>query len=229
MIAHLPSIGNPKEGALLKRLALQTAEVPTAAGSRTGARRTDLQNRGQATSRPREAHEESGTQSPYSPNRAGGVQRGWQSTEGTLTPLWPSLLLSRERERRGCTKENKHKKSDSHCDCPFRARMNVQLWSAPLRLRGLFLESGGFSKGACGLCLRARGSPTGRGLRGPSTPARGTRPLTLFRAPVPVVLSGSGRCTRHRRRPRFPAYRRTRWYRRRRRLPGPGRSANPRP
>ena len=108
MIAHLPSIGNPKEGALLKRLALQTAEVPTAAGSRTGARRTDLQNRGQATSRPREAHEESGTQSPYSPNRAGGVQRGWQSTEGTLTP--PLALFA---SFSGARKKGLHKRKQA--------------------------------------------------------------------------------------------------------------------
>ena len=108
MIAHLPSIGNPKEGALLKRLALQTAEVPTAAGSRTGARRTDLQNRGQATSRPREAHEERGTQSPYSPNRAGGVQRGWQSTEGTLTP--PLALFA---SFSGARKKGLHKRKQA--------------------------------------------------------------------------------------------------------------------
>ena len=162
--------------------------VPTAAGSRTGARRTDLQNRGQATSRPREAHEESGTQSPYSPNRAGGVQRGWQSTEGILTPHLALFASFSGARKKGLHKRKQAQKRDSHCDCPFRACVNVQLWSAPLRLRGLFLESGGFSKGACGLCLRARRSPTGRGLRGPSTPARGTRPLTRFRAPVSVVL-----------------------------------------
>ena len=82
--------------------------VPTAAGSRTGARRTDLQNRGQATSRPREAPEESGTQSPYSPNRAGGVQRGWQSTEGTLTP--PLALFA---SFSGARKKGLHKRKQA--------------------------------------------------------------------------------------------------------------------
>ena len=160
--------------------------VPTAAGSRTGARRTDLQNRGQVTSRPREAHEESGTQSPYSPNRAGGVQRGWQSTEGTLTPLWPSLLLSRERERRGCTKDNQQKEGQPS-RLPFHACVVVS--DRPCcGCAGCFGGIGDSAKGACGLCLRARGSPTGRGLRGPSTPARGTRPLTRFTAPLGVVL-----------------------------------------
>ena len=128
--------------------------VPTAAGSRTGARRTDLQNRGQATSRPREAPEESGTQSPYSPNRAGGVQRGWQSTEGTLTPPLALFASFSGARKKGLHKRKQAQKKRQPLHCPFRACVNVQLWSAPLRLRGLFLESGDSRKAravcACG-------------------------------------------------------------------------------
>ena len=131
--------------------------VPTAAGSRTGARRTDLQNRGQATSRPREAHEESGTQSPYSPNRAGGVQRGWQATEGTLTPPLALFASFSGERKKGLHKRKQAQKRDSHCDCPFRACVNVQLWSAPLRLHGLFRRNRRFRE------RRVRFVPAGTG------------------------------------------------------------------
>ena len=64
-----------------------------------------------------------------------------------LRLAWAGMLLSRERERRDSRKVKQHKASPP-ARLRFHTRTIMQLQSFPLRLRKLFLESGGFSKDA---------------------------------------------------------------------------------
>ena len=81
-----------------------------------------------------------------------GESRGGSCPQCKLScPLWPSLLLSRERERRSSTKDNKQKIDNHHIRLfflPLCGFAYMQLPPFPLRQGMLFRESRGFSKGA---------------------------------------------------------------------------------
>ena len=168
MISFLiPPYTNPQQGLI----------VPPAARRRTGERRTDQQRKRQGTLRPREAvakemDSERGldwrdggspegvaviggkSDTPSGPREVGLARRALsmlalmaRSPRLALRLAWAGMLLSRERERRDSRKVKQHKASPP-ARLRFHTRTIMQLQSFPLRLRKLFLESGGFSKDA---------------------------------------------------------------------------------
>ena len=101
---------------------------------------------------------------------------------------YPLLRYLFQGHERAALQMSVNKEIISMPDGSFHASNPVKERSAPLRLRELFLESGGFEKGACGEKeakppLRRGGLRRGGASAAPSIPRKGLRPLTLFPPP----------------------------------------------